>query len=150
MSFVPTITNKLKSKFSEHQLEIVHRSDQKLQNVLGSTKDKIPCLQKSGIYAIKCNDCERKYYGLTKRNIETRFKDHLQCVRLNHPNKSAVAAHILNDGHENINIDCVSLVKQVNDERRLDAYEAFYIQSDDNALNLDRGNIESCLFAQAR
>lgn len=51
----------------------------------------------------------------------------MQCVRLNHPHKSAVAVHILNDSHENINIGCLSLLKQVNDERRLDAYEAFYI-----------------------
>lgn len=150
MSFEPVITNKIKQKFKEHNLEIVFKNNNKLQNFLGSTKDKIDCLQKSGIYSVECGDCKRKYWGQTKRSIETRYKEHLSCVRLNHPYKSAVASHILIDGHENINIESVSLVKQVTDERQLDAYEAFYIQNDENALNLDRGNIESCLFARAQ
>lgn len=150
MSFEPVITNKLKSKFAENRLEIVYKNNGKLQNLLGSTKDKIPVLQKSGIYSIECGDCKRKYWGQTKRNIEIRYKDHISCVRLNHPYKSAVASHILVDGHENINIDSLSLVKQVFNERRLDAYEAFYIQCDDNALNQDRGNVESCLLSLAK
>lgn len=113
---------------------------------MGSTKDKTPALQKSGIYCFECSECGRKYYGQTKRSVEMRFKDHCQCIRLNHPNKSAIAAHFLYDGHENVNIECVKLLRQVKDDKRLDAYEAYHIQRDDNALNQDRGNIESPLF----
>jgi len=148
MSFAPEITNKLKKSFNEHNMQIVYKSDRKLSNLLGSAKDKIPKLQKSGIYTIKCGDCNRKYYGQTKRTIDERYKEHMQCVRLNQPNKSAVATHILIDGHVNITKDNVNLLRQVHDQRQLDAYEAFYIQKDKNALNLDFGNIQSPLFSR--
>lgn len=146
MNFVPQITNQIKTKFKHYDLEIVYKNNNKLTDMLGSTKDKIDNIEKSGIYSITCNDCKKVYYGQTKRSIATRFKDHCTYIRLNYPNKSAVAAHVLIDGHTNVDSDCVRLVKQVNDERRLDAYEAYYIQNDDNALNLDNGNIDSYLF----
>jgi len=83
MVFAPQITNKLKKVFSEHDLDIVHRSDQKLSNLLGSTKDKIPNLEKSGIYSVQCGDCGKTYYGQTRRSVQERFKEHIQCIRLN-------------------------------------------------------------------
>lgn len=146
MQFAPNITNKLKSVFTQHNFELVYRNDSKLSNLFGSTKDKTPNLEKSDIYYYECCECKRKYYGQTKRSIETCFKDHCACIRLNHPYKSAIASHVLIDGHENINKENLCLLRQVNDDRRLDAYEAFHIQRDDNSLNLDRGNIDSCLF----
>lgn len=146
MHFAPNITNNMKSKLAEHGYEIVYRNENKLSNLLGSTKDRMPNINKSGIYCYECSECGRKYYGQTKRSIEVRFKDHCACIRLNHPNKSAIASHFLIDGHENVNIENLTLLRQVKDERRLDAYEAYQIQRDENALNQDRGNIESCLF----
>lgn len=148
MRFEPNITNKLKTKYRENGMEIVYRNECKLMNLLGSTKDKTPLLKKSGIYEIECGKCKKKYYGQTKRNIETRVKDHKSYIRLNQPNKSAIASHMIFECKENINIENVKLLQQVNDDRRLDAYEAHYIQCDNNALNLDRGNIESCLFSR--
>ena len=148
MTFAPKITNKFNKIFSEHDLEMVYRSDNKLKNLLGSTKDKTPELQKSGIYAVQCSECDKTYYGQTKRSIEERFKEHTQCIRLNQPNKSAIAAHVINEGH-GVNKKSLKLLKQVNDDRRLDAYEAYYIQSNTNSLNLDSGNIESCLLRRA-
>lgn len=146
-NFVPSITHKLKSKFDKFDMDIVHRSERKLSNLLGSTKDKTPQMKKSGVYVYECSECKRKYYGQTKRDIETRFNEHCACIRLNQPQKSAIATHVIIDGHTQINKDNIKLLKQVNDDRRLDAYEAFYIQTDDNALNLDTGNITSCLFS---
>lgn len=52
MSFFPQITNKLKTKMAEHQLEIVYKSEKKIANLLGSTKDKTPTNQKSGVYRL--------------------------------------------------------------------------------------------------
>jgi len=149
-NFVPSITNKLKHIFGEYQMEIVYNNNHKLSNLLGSTKDKIPPLKKSGIYTVTCGVCKRNYTGQTKRSIEKRFSEHCACIRLNQPNRSAVAAHVLVDGHTNVNKESVKLKQQVNDSRRLDAYEAFYIQNDTDSLNLDNGNIESYLFAKIK
>lgn len=41
-------------------------------------------------------------------------------------------------------------MKQVNDERLLNAYESIYIMNDSNALNKDNGNIDSYLFTIQR
>lgn len=148
MRFAPEITSKLKSKFHSHGFEIVYRNKCKLMNLLGSTKDKTAMLKKSGIYEIECTKCNRKYYGQTKRNIETRMNDHKSYVRLNQPNKSAIASHIIFECQENVCMENVKLLEQVNDDKQLDAYEAHYIQRDPNALNSDKGNIESCLFSR--
>lgn len=145
-NFEPSITNKLKQKFSEYGMQIVYRNDRKMSNLLGSTKDKTPPLNKCGVYVFECSECKRKYYGQTKRDLETRIGEHFQCIRLNYPNKSAIASHVLIDEHAHINKTDFKLLKQVNDSRRLDAYEAYHIQRDENALNLDQGNITSCLF----
>ena len=148
-NFIPAVTNKLKQKLREYDMQMVFKSQYKLSALLGSNKDKTPALQKSGVYRIKCSVCDAAYIGQTKRNIEKRYKEHCRCVKFNRPHLSAVAAHILENEHS-INIDNISLVKQVNDERQLDAWESFYISIERDAMNQDEGNIQSCLFALAK
>lgn len=145
MHFVPEITGKLEKTFKRFDLHCVYKSTHKLSDLLGSTKDKEDSMKKSGIYSIKCNDCNEIYYGQTKRAIEKRYGEHIACIRLNQPNKSAFAAHVLNTNHEN---HCVSVVRNVRDCYRLDAYESYYIQSNADTMNLDNGNIESVLFSR--
>ena len=38
--------------------------------------EKIPVLQKSGIYKLKCNDCNKVYLGETARKFVWRLSDH--------------------------------------------------------------------------
>lgn len=126
-------------------MQLVYRNEHKLANLLGSAKDKTPKLKKSGIYSVKCGDCGREYHGQTKRSVEVRGREHLRCIKNNMPSKSAVAHHALTNEHLNIGICNVTLEKQVNDERKLDAYEYYYIKKDENCINLDEGNIQSSL-----
>lgn len=123
----------------------VYKSSNKLSDSLGSTKDKDDPMKKSGIYSIKCNVCDGIYYGQTKRAIDKRFSEHICCVKHNQPNKSAFAAHVLNTDHSDYS---VSVVRNVRDTNRLDAYESYHIQSNADVLNLDNGNIESILFTR--
>ena len=97
---------------------------------------------------IECVGCDAKYIGQTKRAIEKRFEEHITCIDKKQPNKSAFAAHILRKRHKKADLNNVRVLKQVNDDRRLDAYESFYIQRTANLLNLDNGNIESALFSR--
>lgn len=147
VSYIPEITNKLKRIFNKCNLSIVYKSKNKLSDLLGSTKDKKDSLQKSGIYRIQCNECNAVYIGQTKRAVITRFKEHLKCIKNKQMNKSAFAAHALQNGHLNITTDNVKLIKSVSDERRLDAYECVYIKKEENTVNVDNGNIESVLFS---
>lgn len=146
LTFVPEITNKLKNIFERNNLSVVYSNGGKLKDLLGSTKDKIDVLEKTGIYQINCEDCDLKYYGQTKRTISKRFKEHMSYIKYNQPEKSALANHVLENEHFNISLKNLKLLKHVTDSSKLDAYEAFFIQRDDNALNLDSGNISSNLF----
>lgn len=129
-------------------MDIVYTNQNKLSTLLGSTKDKTDSLNKSGICSIKCGDCDDIYYGQTKQKIIERFKEHTACIKCNQAYRSAVAAHALNLGHWNIHLDNVKLVREVSDERKLDAYESYYIQKDNNAMNLDSGNCDSHLLSR--
>ena len=44
------------------------------------------------------------YIGQTKRNLETRTKEHFGNLRLNRTDQLAIASHFWNTGHEIINI----------------------------------------------
>lgn len=146
MSYEPKITLKLKQVYSENNMCIVHRNDNKLSNLLGNTKDKTENMKKSGIYRIQCNDCDCVYIGQTRRKIETRFKEHLKCIKEKDKIHSAFAKHILENEHSLVSIDNVHLLKQVNFQNKLDAYECCFIHSHRNTVNLDNGNIDSFLF----
>ena len=111
-----------------------------------STKDKIDEMNKSGIYEITCSDCSLKYYGQTRRGIETRLKEHKGYIKNNQPRKSAIANHILFNDHQMVSNDNIQLVKEVPNVNKLDAYESYFIHIDDKAINLDNGNITSQLF----
>ena len=147
MCYVPVITNKISKKFREHNVDLVFSNQNKLKNLLGSTKDKVDKFKKSGIYAIKCEDCDGVYYGQTKRTFEKRFKEHNLYIKQNKPQCSAIAEHAIKHKHSNLNLNNLSVKKHISDERKLDAYESYYIQKDNNAINADNGNITSYLFS---
>ena len=69
-------------------------------------------MKNSGIYKINCEQCEKVYIGQTKRNLETRTKEHFRNLRLNYTDKSAIASHFWNTGHE-IN-NSANILKSVN------------------------------------
>lgn len=61
--YFPNITKPLRAVYMENDLELVHRNDGSLRQVL---KDKPLDLHKSGIYQIQCGCCGRYYFGMTK------------------------------------------------------------------------------------
>lgn len=99
----------------------------KNKNRFIKTKDQKNGFQKHGICEICCPDRNSKYYGQTKCRTEKRFSERLNCIEKNESNKSAVAAHVLNDIHSPLNISNVRPLKCVCDNQKLDAYESIYI-----------------------
>jgi hypothetical protein len=53
----------------------------------------------SGIYQLKCLDCQLKYIGQTGRAFHTRCKEHILAIKNNDGN-SGYSNHILNTGHK--------------------------------------------------
>jgi hypothetical protein len=71
----------------------------KIPNFLRSVKDDLG-LKMLGVYSIPC-ECSQVCIGQTGRSIDTRLKERQRHVRLEHPDKSAVAKHRTNLGHPN-------------------------------------------------
>lgn len=51
------------------------------------------------VYKISCKDCNASYVGQTKRQLQTRLKEHKYNIRLDSDKQSVVSEHICNFGH---------------------------------------------------
>lgn len=141
------LTDKIQTIYNKYNINLVFKNNSKLRNILGNAKDKNNLTNKSGIYQISCNDCDKIYIGQSKRAILTRFKEHISHIKYNRPTKSAFAEHALENNHLNIETDNLKLIKNINDKSELDAWESLYIEKNRNFLmNNDPPPIISPLF----
>jgi hypothetical protein len=69
----------------------------KLSNLLCPVKDHLG-LRILGVYRIPC-ECSRVYTGQTGRSVDIRLKKHQRHIRLEHPDKSTIAEHSIDQGH---------------------------------------------------
>ena len=135
--------------FRKQNLSLAYKNIRSLKSILGSPKDVIDTELKSGIYKINC-DCDpnRFYIGQTKRNIFTRFKEHIGDFTNTRIGRSAVADHMIDEGHDPDSLD-LNLVKNVNDDRLLNPWESLIISINSRntkMLNCDQGPMVSSLF----
>lgn len=145
-NYCPLLTNNIKTVFRKHKIDIVFKN-KKLKNHFISPKDQIDKLHKPGIYKITCIDCDSIYIGQTKRNITTRFKEHIAHIKYNRPTKSAVAQHTLVNNHLNINTSNLELIKYVPTQTHLDAWESLYMHKyRHHLMNTEDEPIRSALF----
>lgn len=115
----------MKSTFKKNAgKRIAFKTKSKLRFKLKNSKDKIKSQEKSGIYQINCDNCEKIYIGQTKRKIEKRFKEHYAHFKYKRPEKSAIAKHCINTGHSFSN---TKLIKHINEEKMLNPWESLYI-----------------------
>jgi predicted GIY-YIG superfamily endonuclease len=69
----------------------------KLSSLLRPVKDHLG-LRTPGVYRIPC-ECGRVYIGQTGRSMDIRLKEHQRHIRLEHPDKSAIAEHSIDQAH---------------------------------------------------
>ena len=117
-TFHPWANQKFQKIFKEFNITVAPINEYNIKNLIKTNhKDKDPIVKKSGVYKIDCKQCEKVYIGQTKRNVETRTNKHFGNLRLNHTDKSAIASHFWNTGHE-IN-NTASILKSVNKKNEL-------------------------------
>ena len=150
INYNKTTHSRMNKIFDKHNLKIVNSNTNKIKNLVHSTKDSTPPLEKSGIYKITCTKCEKYYFGQTRRKIKTRFKEHINHIAKNEGEKSAAAHHILTATHHDKNPDHlqVELFKTVTKPYLLDAYESIEIHKhsdDDKLLNREMGSIKDSI-----
>jgi hypothetical protein len=90
-------TKKIRKLYKEAQIKVAFQTRSAIQNIVK------PCPQtdryeKSGVYQMRCTDCQLKYIGQMGRTFQTRYKEHIQEIRNNNGN-SGYSNHILNTGH---------------------------------------------------
>jgi hypothetical protein len=57
--FCPPLTHRLSNELRKFGYRVVYNNNgEKLSDLLGSTKDRVPDDEKSGIYEINCLDCD--------------------------------------------------------------------------------------------
>ncbi|KAG8301980.1 hypothetical protein J6590_108521 [Homalodisca vitripennis] len=144
MSYGP-FYKEIKKVFRKHQdINITFYTPYKINNLIGNPKDKILDENKSGIYKINCEDCDKIYIGQTKRTIKKRFKEHERYYKYGQTDKSAIAKHAFETNHTFKNF---TLLKEVHKQEELDAYETLYItKHKDTILNNDFGPIQNSPF----
>lgn len=148
LNFCGSMGNQIKSVFKRYNIIVAFANDKKIKNILGSTKDKDEILTKSGIYEISCPECDKIYIGQTRRNIETRFKEHRRHLIYNQPEKSAVAKHLIDHGSTKIiTRENINLKKEVRINQQLDGWESFFMYKHKHHLiNIEPPPITSNLF----
>ena len=104
-TFHPIFNHKFSKIFRRFDIEL---SFNNRSNVTNSFSKKIEkedhVLQKFGIYELKCEGCVKVYIGQTKRTIKLRAEEHVRNVKNREVQRSAVAEHFWDTGH-NINFE---------------------------------------------
>lgn len=121
----------------------------KLKTMLGSTKDKVEDMEKSGVYLFKCphENCEAAYIGETSRSLNIRAGEHINSMNKNRPELSAIAEHAMEMDHIHIQKSDFCLLSNITQKTRLRVCESMHIKTHPNLINRDDGVItDSCLF----
>lgn len=134
----PSIHYKIKNIFSKHNIITSFYTNTKIKFIIGNPLDKINNSEKSGIYKINCNKCNKIYIGQTQRNLDIRFKEHKNLIKNLDANRSSLAFHKIKTGHD---IGNITLLRE-NQSWNLNMLEAIEMKKYSNIL---LNNDLSCL-----
>lgn len=111
-----------------------YRKLNQLNKYILTYKDHIPSLQTNNVvYNISCTDCDAVYIGQTKKQLNTRVKEHKNYVKNNNQN-SVLADLYYKEGHFDWN-DVIILDKESNYHKRLTS-EMLHIKLHYNIFNV--------------
>ena len=136
LPYFPIITNKLENLFKKYSIKVAYNGSGKLRDWMETTKTKQKIEEKSGVYKLICNNCEKFYIGKTKRQLRDRLKEHRANIKNKQPHLSAMAKHCLDEGHT---IAEINLLDEVKKPWMLTHYENMHIYKNmtGEMVNLD-------------
>ena len=87
-------------KKQDKNIKIAFKTDNTIKrlipNLINNNENKY---NKSGVYKLKCKNCDRFYIGRTTRNFNVRYKEHIKDFMYNR-GKSNYANYLYNHNHE--------------------------------------------------
>ena len=101
LTYTGSETHKIANIIKKHNrnIKIAYKTNNSIKQIIPNQINKINKYQKRGVYKINCKNCKKFYIGMTNRNFNIRFKEHIQDF-LNNRGRSNYASHLLNQGHE--------------------------------------------------
>ena len=98
--YVEGLGEEIRRILKDYNIRTVFKTIDTLGRILTKVKDPTPPEERPGvIYKIRCI-CGDFYVGETKRTLATRLKEHKAACRLGAFERSAVAEHAWQEGHE--------------------------------------------------
>jgi hypothetical protein len=93
---------KIQKIFVSHGYQLAFKTTNNLEALLKeskltSTTNDDDKFQKSGVYKLKCNDCDSFYIGQTGRSFQDRYKEHIKAIT--NKSHSNFADHLINENH---------------------------------------------------
>ena len=98
LPYIQTTYGRLSRTLAKHNIKIVALPHKKIFSYLPPYKEELG-LRTPGSYSIPC-ECGTVYIGQSGRTLQQRIKEHRRHIKLDQPNKSAVAEHIINLDHK--------------------------------------------------
>ncbi|XP_044745171.1 uncharacterized protein LOC123307034 [Coccinella septempunctata] len=139
--FYGNISHKIGNLFRQYSdFEISFRSTNTLGQLLSHNKDPVNSLNKSGVYRLKCGDCNTLYVGRSGRSINSRINEHLTSFRVDNNNKSAFGVHLRVQNHNFNKKEVVKLLHNCNYGKRLEVLEEMEIYKYLNIPNVETLN----------
>jgi hypothetical protein len=131
-----TILNRISRVLAPTQHKPVGLHHKEISSFLRPVKDSLG-FRTPRVYRISC-ECGKVYTGQTGCSVDTRSKEHQRHIRLEHPDKSAIAEHCINSGHSMLFHDASIRATKTSYRDRI-VREAIEIELHSNNMNRDVG-----------
>ena len=101
------------TKIDRNKYKYAYKPNKSIYNIIRN-KEEYDIYNLSGIYKIKCNECDYIYIGRTYRNFKQRFKEHFKAFINNNMKTSNVAEHLIKNKHNITNIQQNMEILEIN------------------------------------
>jgi hypothetical protein len=134
--YIKGISDLISPLVDKSQFSVGYRCLNKLDKIVKVHKDKnLLTSNNNVVYKICCMDCDSSYVGQTKRQLNTRLKEHKNNIKLDPSKYSVVTEHSLEHNHTFDWNGVRVLDSEVNYRKRLIS-EMLHIKQQKNGINL--------------
>lgn len=133
--FINNFTRRFINIAKKHNLNAIFTINNKLSNFIKTGKDEIDKMKHSNVvYKISCNECDASYIGQTKRQLQTRVKEHRSNINKLTNSPSVISQHRLSHNHE-FNWDNVEILDNERMYSKRLISEMIHIKKQTNSIN---------------
>lgn len=126
LSYCGTLSENIANTLSKHNIKVAFKSQNNISNIIHNPKDKTNKFDKSGVYKLKCSECDDFYIGQSGRSIKTRYLEHFRSYRLQKTD-STFANHCLEQKHKFPNLNNTEILHYSTKGQKLNYLESLEI-----------------------